>query len=112
MARQSVMSPQRPAGEGHEPFLRSIRSGLGFVRRSQALVGSFAIDLAAMTFGMPRALFPVLSLTLYHAGASGTGFLFASVSAGATIAALTTGRLEHARCLGRIVLRAGAVWGL
>jgi MFS family permease len=60
-----AMSPQRPAGgEVHEPFLRSIRSGLGFVRRSQALVGSFVIDLAAMTFGMPRALFPVLSLTL------------------------------------------------
>ena len=61
---------------------------------------------------MPRALFPVLSLTLYHAGASGTGFLFASVSAGATIAALTTGWLEHARWLGRIVLGAVAVWGL
>jgi MFS family permease len=106
-----AMSPQRPAGTGHEPVLRSIRSGLGFVRRSQALVGSFAIDLAAMTFGMPRALFPVLSLSIYHAGASGTGFLFAAVSAGATVAALTTGWLEHARWLGRIVLVAVAVWG-
>jgi MFS family permease len=106
-----AMSPQRPAGVEHEPVLRSIRSGLRFVRRSQALVGSFAIDLAAMTFGMPRALFPVLSLSLYHAGASGTGFLFASVSAGATIAALTTGWLEHARWLGRIVLVSVAVWG-
>ena len=107
-----AMSPQRPAGTDHEPFLRSIRSGLGFVRRSQALVGSFAIDLAAMTFGMPRALFPVLSLSLYHTGASGTGFLFASVSAGATVAALTTGWLENARWLGRVVLGAVAVWGL
>ena len=52
VAAASAMSPQRPAGESHEPFLRSIRSGLGFVRRSQALVGSFAIDLAAMTFGI------------------------------------------------------------
>ena len=40
-------------------MLRSIRSGLAFVRRSQSLIGSFVIDLAAMTFGMPRALFPV-----------------------------------------------------
>ena len=31
------------------------------------------IDLCAMTFGMPRALFPVLWLTVYHAGASGYG---------------------------------------
>jgi MFS family permease len=105
------MSPQPPAAGEHEPVLRSIRSGLGFVRRSQALVGSFAVDLAAMAFGMPRALFPVLSLSLYHAGASGTGFLFASVSAGATVAALTTGWLENARWLGRVVLVSVAVWG-
>jgi MFS family permease len=69
------------------------------------------IDLSAMTFGMPRALFPVLSLTVYHAGAAGTGALFAAVSAGATVAALTTGWLEHARRLGRIVLWAVVVWG-
>jgi MFS family permease len=112
VAAAFAMSPQRPVGAVHEPVLRSIRSGLGFVRRSQALVGSFAIDLAAMTFGMPRALFPVLSLSVYHAGASGTGFLFAAVSAGATVAALTTGWLEDARWLGRIVLGSVAVWGL
>ena len=108
-----AMGPQPPIGaEEHEPVMQSIRTGLGFVRRSQALVGSFVIDLCAMTFGMPRALFPVLSLTVYHAGASGTGFLLAAVSAGATIAALTTGWLEEARWLGRIVLVSVAVWGI
>jgi MFS family permease len=108
----SAMSAQPPLGARREPVLRSIRTGLGFVGRSQALVGSFVIDLAAMTFGMPRALFPVLSLTVFHAGAEGTGFLAAAVSVGATVAALTTGWLEHARFLGRIVLGAVAVWGL
>ena len=44
-------------------------------------MGSFAIDLVAMTFGMPRALFPVLAVSVYHAGAEGTGLLFAAVSA-------------------------------
>jgi len=113
VAAAAAMSPQRPIGEErHDPVLRSIRDGLRFVRRSEALVGSFAIDLAAMTFGMPRALFPVLSLTVYHSGAGGTGVLFAAVSAGATVAALSTGWIEHARYLGRIVLAAVAVWGL
>jgi MFS family permease len=108
-----AMSPQPPVGaEEHEPVVRSIRTGLSFVRRSQALVGSFVIDLCAMTFGMPRALFPVLSLTVFHAGAEGTGLLLASVSAGATVAALTTGWLEHARWLGRVVLASVAIWGL
>src|SRR4051812_49553122 len=107
-----AMRPQPPIGaEEHEPVMRSIATGLGFVRRSQALVGSFVIDLCAMTFGMPRALFPVLSLTVFHAGASGTGALLAAVAAGSTVAALTTGWLEHARWLGRIVLAAVAVLG-
>ncbi|MBI5106797.1 MAG: MFS transporter [Solirubrobacterales bacterium] len=106
------MAPQRPhdAGE-HPPIGRSIAEGLRFVRRNDALVGSFAIDLMAMTFGMPRALFPVLAVGVYGAGPEGAGLLYASVSAGATVAALTTGWLEHARRLGVIVLWAVAVWG-
>jgi transmembrane secretion effector len=107
------MSAQPPAGAGErEPVLRSIRSGLGFVRRSQALIGSFVIDLAAMGFGMPRALFPVLAVSVYSSGAEGVGLLLAAVSAGATVAALTTGWLGHARFLGRITLGAVGVWGL
>jgi len=108
-----AMAPQRPAEVGeHEPVLRAIRSGLGFVRREDGLIGSFAVDLWAMTFGMPRALFPVLSVSVYHAGARGTGLLYAAVSAGAMIAALTTGWMARARYLGRIVLVAVAIWGL
>ena len=110
-----LMRPQPPKlddAEEREPIFRSIATGLRFVRQERALVGSFVIDLCAMTFGMPRALFPVLSLTVYHAGASGTGALFSAVAAGATVAALTTGWLEHARWLGRIVLGAVSVWGI
>ena len=107
------MAPQPPhAGEhGHPSIRRSILDGLRFVRSNRALVGSFGIDLAAMTFGMPRTLFPVLSLTVYHAGAAGTGALFAAVSAGATVAALSTGWLAHVRRLGRVVIWAVLAWG-
>jgi MFS family permease len=101
-----------PTDSEHLPIGRSIIEGLKFVRGNSALMGSFAIDLVAMTFGMPRALFAVLALTVFDAGASGTGLLYASVSAGATIAALTTGWVEHARWLGRIVIGAVTVWGL
>lgn len=97
---------------GHEPVGRSILEGLRFVRGNRALMGSFAIDVAAMAFGMPRALFAVLSLTVFHAGASGTGLLYAAVSAGAVVAALTTGWLEHARWLGRITIVAVGAWGV
>lgn len=107
------MSAQPPQGAParRRRVLESIREGLRFVRGEAALKGSFAIDLMAMTFGMPRALFPVLALSVYRAGASGTGALLAAVSAGATVAALTTGWLSHARRLGVIVVWAVVIWG-
>jgi MFS family permease len=107
------MGPQLPHGTARttEGIGRSIADGLRFVRGSQALMGSFAIDLVAMAFGMPRALFPVLAVGVYGAGPEGTGLLFAAVSAGATVAALTTGWLEHARRLGLIVIGAVIAWG-
>ena len=108
-----AMSPQRPhtTTVEHPPVLASIREGLRYVRGNQALLGSFAIDLVAMTFGMPRALFAVLAVSVYHAGAEGTGLMYAAVSAGATVAALTTGWIEGARRLGMIVIWAVVVWG-
>lgn len=114
VAAAAAMRPQPPQGNGGMAvggMLRSIGEGLRFVRSNQALKGSFAIDLMAMTFGMPRALFPVLAVSVYDAGAAGTGLLFASVSVGSTIAALTTGWLADARRLGRITIWAVAVWG-
>ena len=115
VAAAAAMSPQPPIGRGdgaeRPPVLRSIAEGLRFVRRNQALLGSFAIDLLAMTFGMPRALFAVLAVSVYGAGAEGTGLLYAAVAAGATVAALKTRWLAHARRLGRIVIWAVAVWG-
>ena len=111
-----ALTPQPPTDTGEHgpdgtPILAAIRDGLRFVRSERALLGSFGIDLAAMTFGMPRTLFPVLSLTVYHTGAAGTGALFAAVSAGATVAALTTGWLQRVRRLGLVVIWAVLAWG-
>jgi len=111
-----AMAPQPPRGidltAAPERVMTSIAEGLRFVRGNSALMGSFAIDLLAMTFGMPRALFAVLSVSVYHTGAGGTGLLYASVAAGATVAALTTGWLGHARRLGLIVIWAVVAWGV
>jgi MFS family permease len=113
MAAAAVaMSPQPPlARTGHPSVLRSILESFRLVRHNNALAGSFAIDLLAMTTAWPRSMFAVLSLTVYHAGASGTGLLFAALAAGGTVAAFTAGWLEHARRLGRIVVVAVVIWG-
>ncbi len=107
-----AIGPQHPKmTERPLPIMQSIRQGLRFVRSNNALSGSFAIDLVAMTFGWPRSLFAVLSLTVYHAGASGTGLLYAALSAGGTLAVLTSGWASGARRLGRIVIFAVIAWG-
>ncbi len=107
------LAPQPPRGAREDDLSigASIAEGLRFVRSRKALVGSFAIDLSAMTFGMPRTLFPVLSLTVFHAGAAGSGLMNSAVAVGATVAALTTGWLGSARRLGRIVVFAVMAWG-
>ena len=81
VAAVAAMRPQPPqASPGPVAgILASIGEGLRSVRSNQPLMGSFAIDLMAMTFGMPRALFAVLSLDVYGAGAEGTGLLYAAV---------------------------------
>jgi MFS family permease len=107
-----ALSPQPSPDHPRASTLRSITSGLSFVSRLQGLMASFVIDLLAMTFGMPRALFPILSIEIYHTGATGSGLLNSAVAVGATIAALTTGWLGNARRLGRIVLGAVAMWGI
>jgi transmembrane secretion effector len=104
--------PQRPHGAVRgEPILTSVAAGLRYVRSSNALLGSFVIDLCAMTFGMPRVLFAVLSLRVFHAGAAGAGLLYASVSVGAAVAALTNAWLAHARWIGRITIAMVVIWG-
>jgi hypothetical protein len=112
LAAAAMLAPQRPVGHETPPPVRAaIAEGLRFVRSNNALSGSFAIDLVAMTFGMPRALFAVLALTVYHAGASGTGLLYSAVAAGAILAALSSGWIGSARRLGRIVIGAVLCWG-
>lgn len=108
-----AVAPQPPYHvPSHESLGRSITEGLQFVRSNEALMGSFAMDLVAMTFGLPRALFAVLSVSVYHAGAGGTGALYSALAAGATVAAMTTEWLKYTRRLGRVVIVAVVVWGI
>lgn len=108
----ALLPPQRPEGGGHEPPLRALRSGFSFLRRQPVIMGGFAADLAAMIFGMPKALFPVLAATTFHTGPSGLGLLYSAPGAGALVAAASAGWLSNTRHLGRVVVVSVAVWGV
>ena len=106
------MQPMVPAGERTRPGLLSIGEGLRYLRGRRALQGTFLIDINAMVFGMPRALFPLLAVEAFHVGPIGLGFLYAAPGVGAMIGALLTGWVQRVRHQGRAVLWAVAVWGL
>ncbi|HMC80878.1 MAG TPA: MFS transporter [Acidimicrobiia bacterium] len=102
----------RPAGGGTRAGLTSMVEGLRYLRGRQAVQGTFVVDLDAMIFGMPRALFPAMGIGVFHGGATAVGFLYAAPGAGALLGALFTGWAARVRRQGRAVLIAVAVWGL
>jgi MFS family permease len=106
-----LISPQPPTGKVPRPGLRSVLEGLSFVRGRQAIQGAYLIDINAMVFGLPRALFPALATTVFGGGASTLGFLYAAPGAGALLGALTTGWVGRIRRQGRAVIVAVIAWG-
>jgi MFS family permease len=96
----------------HARGWQDLTEGLRFLRGRRTLQATFYVDLVAMIFGMPRALFPVLAATQFGGGSETVGLLFSAVGIGALLAALTTGWVRHVRRQGLAVLWAVAVWGL
>jgi MFS family permease len=104
--------PSSPDAAPSRPGWRSTVEGLRFVRRSQTVLGAYLIDLNAMVFGMPRALFPELAATVFGGGAATVGLLYAAPGVGALLGALTSGWVGRVRRQGRAVIFAVIVWGL
>ena len=107
-----LLPPQRPGAQRRESTLAAIARGLAFIRRRRVILGTFVMDLCAMVFGFPRAVFPVLAATTFHTNAQGLGYLYAALGVGAVAAAVSSGWLSRTARLGRIVVLAIAAWGV
>jgi MFS family permease len=106
-----AMRPIPPAdGSGLSPW-ESTKEGLRFLRTRQALQGVYIIDINAMVFGMPRALFPAMAGSVFGGGTITLGFLYAAPGVGALIGALTTGWVAHLKRHGLAVILAVVAWG-
>ncbi|MGW6914813.1 MFS transporter [Kitasatospora sp. NPDC054939] len=90
----------------------SVLDGLRFLREQPNLRTSFLADLAAMVFGMPRALFPAIAVAFYGGDAATVGLLSAAPAVGALIGALFSGWVGRIHRQGTAVLAAVAAWGL
>jgi MFS family permease len=107
-----LIGPQPPKeGASHPPGLRSIVTGLRYLRGQPVVQGAYLIDINATVFGMPRAVFPALAATVFGGGASTLGFLYAAPGLGALLGALSTGWVHRVRRQGRAVILAVLVWG-
>jgi MFS family permease len=108
----SLMIPIPPAeGAAVHPW-ESAKEGMRFLRSRQALQGVYLIDVNAMVFGMPRALFPAMAGTVFGGGTITLGFLYAAPGVGALIGAVTTGWVTQLKRQGRAVIVAVLAWGI
>jgi hypothetical protein len=109
--------PPLPPGHEAGPLrlgaaVRGVWEGFTFLRTQPVLLMTFVVDIIAMTFGWPQAVFPELSQTRFAGSPNSLGWLFAGASMGALVMGLTSGWVTRVDRQGAVVLGAIAAWGL
>lgn len=111
-----VRLPKLPVeGAGGTPGLRSVIEGLSYLRGHPVLLMSFLVDLIAMVFGMPRALFPEIAHLDFNGPSEGGlafALLFAAIPIGAVLGGVFSGWVSRVQRQGLAVIVCIAVWGL
>jgi ENTS family enterobactin (siderophore) exporter len=106
----SRMRPLPPARNKHA-VRPSFTDGLRYARHNGIVAGILLIDVNAMVFGVPRALFPAVATGTFHGGPALVGVLYSAPAAGAILAAATSGWTSHIRRVGPVLLISVIVWG-
>ena len=94
---------------------RAVLDGLSYLRSQPVLLTSFLVDIIAMVFGMPRALFPEMAHLDFGGPADGGlafALLFAGIPAGAVLGGVFSGWVSKIERQGVAVLASIVVWGL
>ncbi|MDR6174970.1 MFS family permease [Nocardioides zeae] len=97
------------------PGLRSVIEGLTYLAGQPVLLMSFVVDVIAMLFGMPRALFPEIAHVSFGGpdeGGLAFALLFAAIPAGAVIGGVLSGWVTRIERQGLAVVLSIVVWGL
>jgi MFS family permease len=96
------------------PGVRAVIDGFSYLRTQPVLMMSFVVDLIAMVFGMPRALFPEIAHLSFDGPDEGGlvfALLFAAIPAGAVIGGVFSGWVSKIEHHGRAVVVCILVWG-
>jgi MFS family permease len=98
-----------PDGQSPRAGLRSVLDGLLFISARPVLLMSFVVDIVAMVFAMPRALYPQVADDRWHGQ---VGPLYAAIAIGSVLAGLSGGWIGRVRRQGVSLTGAIVVWGL
>ncbi|MCC7307272.1 MAG: MFS transporter, partial [Acidobacteria bacterium] len=98
-----------PPENAERPSWQGIKRAWRYAFSRQELLGTYFIDIAAMFFAMPQALYPALAMVF---GAEYVGFFPAAIALGALVASLTSGWTKNVQRHGLMVTLAAALWGI
>jgi MFS family permease len=98
-----------PSKEAEKPSLAALLEGVRYAMSRKDLLATYLIDLAAMFFAMPTALFPFWAAELKANWA--LGLFYAAGITGSIVITLTSGWSRNYRFHGRAVIWAAIGWG-
>jgi len=105
-----MMRAVPPPVDAERPSLRRVVEGLRYARSRQELIGTYVVDMIAMFFGMPIALFPAIAQNL--GGAKVLGLLYAAPAVGSFLFSATSGWTNRVHRHGLGVIVAATLWGV
>src|SRR5438270_3082106 len=99
-----------PPPDAERASAARVLEGLRYARSRPDLLGTYAIDMAAMFFGMPESLFPQLATHL--GGPTALGLLFTAPPVGALLVTTTSGWVKRVARRGLVLIFAAGGWGV
>ncbi len=99
-----------PPADAERPSIRRVVEGLRYARSRQELLGTYFVDMIAMFFGMPMALFPAIAQNL--GGPKVLGLLYAAPAVGSFAFSATSGWTNRVHRHGIGVIVAATIWGV
>lgn len=99
-------------GGGRKFGMESVVEGFRFLKPRRLIQAMFLLDLNAMVFGMPTALFPAFGTETLGGNAFTVGLLYAAPGIGALVSAVTSGWIGLVRRHGRAVVISIIGWGV
>ena len=100
----------KPVEKSEAPTLKSLVDGLKYATSRKDLLGTYLVDLSAMFWAMPTALFPFWADQLHATWA--LGLFYAAGTVGSIIVTLTSGWVKRYQKHGRAITFAAIGWGI